>query len=297
MRLSPDLARNAIKEKISSKMNLSTEEAAWAIHERVNEDVAAAFRLYASEVGVDYRRYSFVPFGGAGPVHSMRIAKKLGISKVVIPPRAGVLSAEGLLVSPISVDLALTKRVELSDLSFEDHAKVFTELIQRGESLLLSSTGATTSKVAVTRYLDMCYHGQGYDIPILLRGEHSSKKEFQELGPLFEKGYHEKYSVSGFSKFIDITAYKVTVSSSALKIPNKLVDKSRVGRKRTTRKAFDPDARRFANFEVLSRYLLNKDEKIRGPALIQEVESTLVLPSKSVALVDGFGNLVVEMHG
>ena len=112
MRLAPDLARSALKEKIASSVDMSIEDASWAIHERVNEDVAAAFRLHASEAGVDYRTYSFVPFGGAGPVHAMRIARKLGITKVVVPPRAGVLSAEGLLVSPVSMDLALTKRVE-----------------------------------------------------------------------------------------------------------------------------------------------------------------------------------------
>ena len=187
------------------------------------------------KLGVDYRKYSFVPFGGAGPVHAMRIARKLGISKVIVPPRAGVLSAEGLLVSPLSIDLALTRRAELSDLSFDNYAEAFSELIQKGRALL-SSTGITKKTIRVTRVLDMCYHGQGYDVPISLRGDEPSKKEFENLADLFEKAYRDKYSVAGFSKSIDVTAYKVTTSANALKISNK-IERSEASRKREFHKA------------------------------------------------------------
>ena len=116
MKLNVALARKAIENNIGSRLGLGTNEAAWAIYERVNEDVASAFRLYASEIGVDYRKYSFIPFGGAGPVHAARIAQKLNANKVVVPFRAGVLSAQGLIVAPLSVDLAQTKRAELSEI-------------------------------------------------------------------------------------------------------------------------------------------------------------------------------------
>ena len=126
--LRPDLAKNAIQEKIAEPLNIPMKDAAWLIHERVNEDVASAFRLYASEIGVDYRKFVFLPFGGAGPVHASRIARKLGLRTLVIPPRAGVLSAEGLLVTPISIDLALSKRVELFDLSYEEYSGYLREV-------------------------------------------------------------------------------------------------------------------------------------------------------------------------
>jgi len=295
MPLVPGLARSAIEEKISSPSDVTIEEAAWAIHERVNEDVAAAFRLHASEIGVDYRKYSFVPFGGAGPVHSTRIAKKLGISKVVIPPRAGVLSAEGLLVSPLSIDLALTKRTELSDLNFEKYLETFDGLIEKGLGLL-SSAGVTRKTIRVARILDMCYHGQGYDVPVTLRGERTSKNEFLGLAKLFEKAYHEKYLVSRLPNSIDISSFKVTISSTALKMPYD-IEEAHASRQSSIKRAFDPDTNRFRSFRVLSRYSLKKGDKIKGPALIQEVESTTVLPSKSTAGVDQFRNLVVEMLG
>ena len=120
MKLSVELAKKAIEENIGSKVGLDAKETAWAIHERANEDVATAFRLYASEIGVDYRKYSFIPFGGAGPVHAARIALKLNANKVVVPFRAGVLSAQGLIVAPLSIDLAQTKRAELSEIGFEE---------------------------------------------------------------------------------------------------------------------------------------------------------------------------------
>ena len=181
-------------------------------------------------------------------------------------------------------------------MTYDSYIEVFGGLVQKGRTLL-SSAGVTTEKLTIARSLDMCYHGQGYDVPLSLRGEQPSKKEFEDLAALFEKAYREKYSVAGFSKSIDVTAYKVTVSANALKLPNKILDHKLTGRESSTKRAFDPDTRRFATFRVLSRYTLKKGEKIRGPALIQEVESTTVLPSKSLARVDEFRNLVVESLG
>ena len=148
MPLRTDLARVAIQRKIADSLGQRVEDAAWAIHERANEDVSTAFRLYASEIGVDFRQLSFIPFGGAGPVHATRIARKLGIPIVVIPPRAGVLSAEGLLVSPLAVDLAQTRRKEISDIDYETYEMAFANLITKG-SRLLASTGVDSSKLVV----------------------------------------------------------------------------------------------------------------------------------------------------
>lgn len=293
MQLNANLAKNAIKEKIANGLGVSVEDAAWAMHERVNEDVASAFRLHASEIGVDYRKYSFIPFGGAGPVHAARIARKLGTSLVVIPPRAGVLSAEGLLVSPLSVDIAQTNRKELSDINYELYESTFLDLIEKGAAMLASAQ-ADAAKLSIARTIDMCYHGQGYEIPIGLDGK-PSKSEFNKLAETFEKKYKSKYSIAGFSKSIDITAFKVTVWAP----PNRIAVNgfgAQSKEKPESKRAYDPDTGKFRDFKMIRRYSMKKGDTVAGPALIQEVESTAVLTSRSSGKIDEYGNLVVKIE-
>jgi N-methylhydantoinase A len=297
--LHPELSRTAIERTICAKTGLEIEEAAWAIHERVNEDVAGAFRLYASEIGVDYRNYSFIAFGGAGPVHACRIAGKLGCSKIVIPPRAGVLSAEGLLATALSFDAAKTKRVELSDLSFELYREEFDVLIEKATSKLPDSGttffGKKARKIILERKLDMCYHGQGYDITVNLTEDNPTREEFDSLAGLFEKRYKEHYSLSGFSGNIEIVSFKVSaIIPHARLYDHSLGHRRDVSKRRKTRKAFDPAYMRFRNFAVLDRHSLSDGEEVKGPALVQEVESTTVIPSGFVARADKTGGLSIR---
>lgn len=293
MKLSPDKARAAVEAEICRETRLDVTEGAWAIHERINEDVATAFRLHASEIGIDYRSFYLISFGGAGPVHAARISSKLGAKGVVIPPKAGVFSAAGLLVTPLSIDIAQSRRVELSELSYAEYREVFDDLIQRASSRI-TSIGGRKGSLSVSRHLDMRYHGQGYDIEVDL-GKRISPDELSNLSGSFERSYRSKYSISGISKSIDVTSFKVTVSA-----PNEKFLSSSLGhmteeiRPARTRPAFDHRTRRFRKYRVVSRYSLQKGDEVQGPALIQEVESTCVVPSGFTARVDGSLNLSLE---
>ena len=122
MRLDADAARAAIEEHVAKPAGLDPIRAAWGVHEIANEDVARAFRIHASERGFDYRRSSMVAFGGSGPVHALAIARKLRIPRVIFPIGAGVMSALGLLVSPLGFEVSRSRRVFVADLdaaSFE----------------------------------------------------------------------------------------------------------------------------------------------------------------------------------
>ncbi|HXQ92843.1 MAG TPA: hydantoinase/oxoprolinase family protein, partial [Nitrososphaerales archaeon] len=263
MSLRADFARSSIKKKIADQLNIPVEDAAWLIHERVNEDVASAFRLYASEIGVDYRKYSFMPFGGAGPVHASRIARKLGLGTIVIPPRAGVFSAEGLLVTPISIDLALSKRIELSDLNYKEYSDTFEKLIDNAKSLLSSAEGRSKT-IQVSRSLDICYHGQGYEVPLTLTGKQATRKEYSNLMVSFEDAYLRKYSITKISNLVDITSFKVNVSSMSSAMSGKVLY-AVPSRPKSSREAFDPDSMKFRTFKLLNRYSLKSGDSVNGP--------------------------------
>jgi N-methylhydantoinase A/oxoprolinase/acetone carboxylase beta subunit len=299
MKLDIELARSAIENSISKKMQLSIEEAAWAVHERVNEDIATAFRLHSSEMGVDYRNHALISFGGAGPVHATRIARKLLVRTVIIPPRAGVLSAEGLLVSPLSIDIAQATRHEIADLSYERYNELFEEVVQRGSTILLSS-GVRRADLKIMRSLDMCYHGQGYDVPVDLRGPRATHDEFSDLKRLFEVAYKAKYSISRLSNAIEITSFRATISSKTGEgVMSDAIQEEGFGnkqrRRRSAKTAYDSQSMKFRKFQVVDRYSLKKGDHIEGPALVQEAESTTVLSSNCKGTVDDMNNLVITV--
>src|SRR5207249_7753711 len=104
MRLDRAAAETAIDRLIAQPLGMSTVEAAWAIHQVVNESMAAAARVHAVERGKDVRQYPMFAFGGAGPVHAGRVASILGVREVLCPFAAGVGSTVGLLAAPLAFD-------------------------------------------------------------------------------------------------------------------------------------------------------------------------------------------------
>src|SRR5260370_25310619 len=125
MRLDLGAAHAAIAE-VGQRLGLERAGAAWGGREVINEDVARAFRVHAAERGVAYGRCSMSALGGSGPIHALRVARKLRIPSVVFPVGAGVMSAVGLLVSPLSFDTVRSHRALLEQLdagTFAQHLR------------------------------------------------------------------------------------------------------------------------------------------------------------------------------
>ena len=134
----------------SRKLDLSLARAAWGIHETANEDVARAFRVHAAERGFDYRGCSMIAFGGCGPIHALRIARKLKIPQVIFPAGAGVMSAFGLLVSPLSHETIKSDRMLLDELTAEEFEAKFGVLT--GEVMsFLGEGGVTAAETSIAR--------------------------------------------------------------------------------------------------------------------------------------------------
>src|SRR6185437_2893971 len=106
LKLAPELARKAIKEKIADPLKMSVEEAALGIHRVVNAQMAEAIRLVSIGRGIDPRAYTLLPLGGGGSLHATALARELGIRRIAVPPHPGVLSATGLLFAPIEHEVS-----------------------------------------------------------------------------------------------------------------------------------------------------------------------------------------------
>ncbi len=184
MKLDVTAAEKAIATEIAERLGIDTLRAAFGIHDIVSEDIARAFRIHASERAFDYRTASMVAFGGSGPLHAMSVARKLKIPRVVFPVAAGVMSALGLLVSPLAFEVARSRRIHLADVDAADFAQTFAAL-ERDAAGILHAAGVAREDVRIIRRLDMRYQGQGHEIEVVLPDTDEPGSLFAGLEDLF----------------------------------------------------------------------------------------------------------------
>jgi len=296
MALDRGAAEAAIRDGVAKPLGLATLRAAWGVHDVVSEDVSRAFRIHASERGFDYRSGSMVAFGGSGPLHALGIARKLKIPRVVFPVGAGVMSALGLLISPLAFELARSRRVHLADIDAEGFATTFAALEREATSYLLSA-GVALGDVRVTRRLDMRYQGQGHEIEVTLPDQADAGALFADVGEHFHRAYERAYTLR-LKEPAEIVNWKVEAAGPApdLGAGYKLSGPAGSAKARKgTRLAWDPHGECMIEWPVYDRYALSPGTRVNGPALIEERESTCVIGVGQTATVDAHYNLVAEL--
>ncbi len=297
MKLDPEAAARAVATRIGSSLGAEPIRAAWGIHEVINEDVAKAFRVHASERGVDYRRCSMIVFGGSGPVHGCRIARKLRVPQVICPAGAGVMSAFGLLSSPLGFELVQSLRVALADLDVNRFTHLVSDLQSRIREQL-AQTGARLDEARFALRLDMRYVGQGYEVEVFVQ-EDDLQAAYSGLSAEFERAYSAVFGQSFDNKKIEIVAWKVEMYGP---VPGaaQAYDLRDDGRRdavalRGERPAYFGDDGGLLETRVYDRFGLRPNDVIEGPALIEEPESTCVLAPGDRAHVDSRYNLVIDI--
>jgi N-methylhydantoinase A len=296
MALDRSAAETAIRDEVAKPLRLETLRAAWGIHDIVSEDVARAFRIHASEHGFDYRSGSMVAFGGSGPLHALAIARKLKIPRVILPAGAGVMSAFGLLISPLAFEMARSRRIHVADLDAADFAATFQALEADATSYLLSA-GVAKGEICLRRRLDMRYQGQGHEIEVTLPDATDTGALFASLPQLFGQAYEATYMLR-LEEPAEIVNWKVEATAPAPNLGSGYSLAAAGGSAKPlkgTRSAYDPETARMTDWPVYDRYALCPGRSVTGPALIEERESTCVISSGETAIVDHHYNLVAEL--
>ncbi|MFT5172650.1 MAG: N-methylhydantoinase A, partial [Gammaproteobacteria bacterium] len=187
MALDVDAARHAIDEQLGAALALTPERAAWGIHDAVNESMASAAKMYAAERGVDPSALALVASGGAGPVHCFGVARKLGITQIVIPVAVGVACALGFLVAPVSYDLVRTHKIPLAEVDLQDIDNLFGEMQSQARSVMAEA--GELGAVTFARSVDVRYVGQGYEVNVALPASSVVAIGSASLGVLFQTTY------------------------------------------------------------------------------------------------------------
>lgn len=293
MALDRAAAEMAIRTHIADPLGLDLAEAAYGIHGIVNENMASAAKVYVTEHGEDPAQYTLVAFGGAGPVHAFDMARRLGVSKLLIPPRAGVASALGMVVAPISYDTVRTHRLDIAAGDFAVLDTVYAEMASECAERMPKSV--ERSSLLYERSADMRYVGQGYTVsvpmPDATLAAETGKSVRDRFDAVYTKLYGRTYDDLGL-EFVDL---RMTASRPA---ETDLSDISASGRSDAVpvgqREAYCPVSSGFVVHDVYERTDLGPGFVASGPAIVQENESTTIVGMGAKLSVDDRGSLLIE---
>jgi N-methylhydantoinase A len=295
MRLDRARAEEAIRKHVVEPLGVDLMRAAWGIHEVVNENMANAARIHLVERGRDQRRYSLIAFGGAGPVHAYRVAEKLKLRQIVCPSAAGVTSAFGFLVAPMAFDFVQTYLSTLRDLDFAHLNTIFAEMEARGRTLLRQA-GVPEEAMTVTRSADMRYLHQGFEINIPVPDGQLRAADIPLLQANFDQEYARMYKRLNANVDVEALNWRVIVSGPRPTIqlaPAAGLQVPVVATRKGERPAYFPETSGYLDCPVYDRYQLAAGMVLRGPAIIEERESTVVVGPGARVEVDTYQNVVI----
>ena len=185
MKLDKEKAMQAMKEKIADPLGLDVIDAAWGIHRVITENMASAARIHVLEKGKDPRRFSLLAFGGAGPIHAWQTAKLVGSPRIISPLAAGVMSALGFLVTPVSNGLCADVHIRLDEWTGPGQTPCWTRW-KRGVEQVVAG-GVSPDEITVTRSADMRYVRQGREINVPIPNGKLSARAFKRSNNPFTR--------------------------------------------------------------------------------------------------------------
>src|SRR5215472_16801616 len=285
--IDPERAERALAAGVGWKLAMGPEQAAVAVAEIVDENMANAARVHAVERGVAIRERTLVAFGGAAPLHASRLAEKLGIGRIIVPPDAGVGSAIGFLAAPAAYEIVRSHYMRLDAFDAED-ANALIDVMQR-EAVAHASAAAGERPVLVRRSCFMRYAGQGHEIAVALLDRSPVPSDAAVLRQEFEREYQRLFARFIPNALIEIMSWVVLATTATAPPPRLEAAAARLTPPAVgERSVFDAALGRRTCVPVFERSHLEPGSKIKGPALIvEEGTSTFVSSSFDVGVDAG----------
>lgn len=300
MKLDIELSKKSIEDKIAKPLGTTMVEAAFGIHDLINETMASAAKTHIAEKGGNPNMVTVSAFGGAGPVHTYGLARKIGASKIMVPPLAGVGSALGFFTAPVAFDMSRSHRVVVEDADFADIEALFSDLETESAKTLKGGSAANRSKedIIFSRTLLMRFVGQGAEIDLTIENRDFKEYTVGEIKAMFHKEYIRLYGRTSEGSPIEFVTFKIRAS-----LPKKPFSISKLKNRgsrlqdciKGERPAFSVIQRQYIPFTVYDRSKLFADAAFSGPAIIEERESTIVIGEDAKARVDEYGFVWIDI--
>ncbi len=293
MALDLDAAASAIEASIATPLGLSGTMGAFGITEMVDENMANAARVHAVERGKAVGDYTVIAFGGAAPLHAVRLAEKLSLDRVVVPTNAGVGSAVGFLRAPVSYEVVRSRYMTLSQFDAQAANDVLTAMQEEAEAIVRA--GAPDQSLVERRLAYMRYVGQGHEIVVPLPVRALTADDVDLLRQGFVTEYEKLYARAIPGADMEILSFALTVGTppdapealtsvadGALAVPT--------GR----RQVFDAEQDAFVDVPVYWRFDFAPGARIPGPAVIEENETSTFVSARFDAVLNSGGYIIME---
>ena len=299
-----DAATTAVKQKVADPLGMSVAEAAHGIYRLVNANMIGAMRVVTIQRGHDPRDFSLVVSGGTAAVHAIPMAQELRIPRVIFPLTPGAFSAVGLITADARYDVHRSYVARSSQADPRRLQRIFAEL-SREATGKIEELGFDPEQIVVRHEIDMRYFGQAHEVPVEIPkelawdiGRQADQGAIEKLADLFHEKHHHLYGHA--SREADVEFITLTVAAvgpmargATPEIAEGTTDAGAAFK--GTRWVYFDEAGGYVDCPTYERSLLTANNLIAGPAIVEQMDTTIVLPPGETAKVDPHGTLIVDI--
>lgn len=296
MEVDKQAAFNAIEEKLARPLRMDIIEIAEGIIKVVNASMVRGIRYVSVEKGYDPREFSLVCFGGNGPVHAAELAEELSISEIIIPFAPGVNCAYGLLIANFRLDYVRTHLTQLDTCDQDELNEIYMEMEQESRERMFDE-GISEENVVFQRSIDMRYLGQGFEMSVSVINGKILKRHLLEIKIEFDELHKRSYGFSRPEESSEIVNLRLICTGLIPKAKLKKEElfsnnpkSAYIGSRKVLFKG------EFRKTDIYNRNLLNPGNVIGGPAIVEQKDSTTVIPPASVATIDSYRNIIIKIE-
>ncbi len=298
-RMALDMARaRGAFTPLAERVGFSLERTAHGVLGIVVANMVRAIRTISVERGYDPRAFALMPFGGAGPLHAREVAVSLGIRRILVPPAPGIVCAEGLVVSENKEDLVASLRTPVEDDNRDLMRAQVRALFEQARRWFEDEAVAPEHRTLELR-LDVRYVGQNFELPVPLGSGHDLGPECvpdaAELRARFFQAHDAAYGYFNAEDPIEVMNYRLTAGGRIHRIAPAIAGAASPEPGPCGVRAVYFEADRALESRVYRRADLAPGHRLAGPAVIEQLDTTTLLYPGDDALVDGAGNLIIEV--
>ncbi|TBL77889.1 hydantoinase/oxoprolinase family protein [Paenibacillus thalictri] len=300
MALDVDASKRAVQEHLCDRTSLSLMEATMGILSVVNANMTRAIRLISVEKGYDPREFTLVSFGGGGGLHCGALARELGIPRILVPPSPGTFCSLGLLVTDVRSDYVRSSQLESHAGSIQAIRGFFSEMEQEGAAML-EKEGIPEPQRKYVLGLDLRFKGQNYELTVPVEWQELDEAGLPAILERFHEQHEKNYGYSNRTGTVEFVNYRVTALGELPKATLSRMDGN-------AQRSVEPLSHRDVYFSetdrpdyyrtaIYQRSELLPGDRLTGPAIIEQMDSTILLLPEQTLHVDEYRNLVISTFG
>lgn len=297
MKVTIEASRAAIKKKVADKLGMSLTEAAHGIYRLVNANMEGAMRVVTVQRGYDPRDFTMVAFGGTAAVHAVRMAQELRIPRIVVPMIPGCFSAVGLVTADARYDTFRSYVTRASQADPERMQAIYNEMEDEGLSKI-KELGFKKKEVLLKYEIAMRYVGQSHEVTFEIPKPRITRNFIGKLQEMFHERHETLFGHSSPGSATEFVTLAVSATGPMPKSQMFEIDKGTASPERARkkdRKAYFEEFNDYVDCPTYERSQLKAGNVLVGPAIVEQMDTTTVIPPRQKAKIDKFGNIIIDV--